>query len=230
MIKYANSGGAVLVETALAIGVSLLIVLGAGQMALIGYTQISADGAAFIAAHTAASNPSANSVAAARSVFTKLDAGDFTTPSPSPQLATSMVSKVVTGFSLVPGLASTYSVVGKDIEYQAASANATPAPYAFDTNNSKLHNYCAPSGITCSPSNYCVYLANSIGSGNGNGANGYFYEWRAHQRVFATIAQDFHGVTPTLGYAAIFHTDLDPAWNSSSEGAVYNWDRSASCS
>jgi hypothetical protein len=230
-MMYRMSRGAALVETALTIGVSLLIVLGAAQMALIGYTQISADGAAFIAAHTAASNPSANSVTTATGVFSQFNSGNFSAPSPAPQLDPSVVSKVVSGFSLVPGLASTYTVTGKDVEYQAAGANTNPSTYAFDTNNTVLLNFCAPPGTSCSfPSNHCIYLANSIGTGNGNGANGQFAEWRAHQRVFARLAQSFHQVTPTTGSGALYHTNLDVGWNSSDESTVYGWDGASVCS
>jgi hypothetical protein len=221
--KY--SRGAALVETALTIGIALLIVLGAGQAALIGYTQISADGAAFIAAHTAASNPNANSVNAARGVFPKFDAGDFATPSPSPNLDPSVVTKTVAGFSLIPGLASSYTVNGKDVEYQAAAANASASTYSFDINNTKLHNYCDPAGGAC-PTNHCIYLAQSIGSGNGNGANGLFAEWRAHQRVFARLAQSFHSAYP----GSAIPTNLDPTRNNTDEGAIVNWDSGAVCS
>jgi len=227
---FRSSRGAVMVETALTIGISLLVVLGSGQMALIGYTQLSADGAAFIAAHTAASNPNANNMSAARSVFKNVDVGDFSTPSPQPKLDPILVSKVVGGFSLVPGLASSYPVLGKDVEYQAAAANATASSYAFDTNNSVLHNYCAP-GNSCVISNLCIYLASSIGTGNGNGANGQFAEWRAHQRIFARLAQSFKGAAPAAGgYANIQKTNLDVNSKSSDESTVYGWDKGLTCS
>lgn len=219
------SRGTVLVETALTIGISLLIVLGAAQMALIGYTQVSADGAAFIAAHTAASNPNANSVNAATGVFSQFNTSNFSTPSPAPNLDPTVVSTAVAGFSLLPGFASTYTVAGKDVEYQAAAANTNPSQYSFDANNTKLHNYCAPSGGAC-PTNVCIYLAQSIGAGNGNGANGLFAEWRAHQRVFARLAQSFQGTSP----GSAIPTNLDVTHPSSDESTVSGWDKGAVCS
>lgn len=228
-----STRGAVMVETALTVGIALLIVLGAAQMALIGYTQISADGAAFLAAHLQASDPNANAVNATTKVFSQFNSGNFTTPSPAPQLDPSVVSTVVSGFSLIPGLASSYTVTGKDVEYQAAGANATASSYAFDLNNTMLHNYCDPgsSSASCTPSNRCIYLAQSIGTGNGNGANGQFAEWRAHQRVFARLAQSFKAATPTSnGYSDIQKTNLDANFNSSDEAAVSNWDKAAVCS
>ena len=46
-------------------------------MTLIGYTQVAADGAAFIAAHSLAVNPAANGTTAATSVFGQFVATEF---------------------------------------------------------------------------------------------------------------------------------------------------------
>jgi hypothetical protein len=224
-MKYVSRGTA-LPETALTIGLALLLVLGAAQMALIGYTQISADGAAFIAAHAQAQNPNANGQTVAHGVFSNIDTTDFSTPSPSPSMMPQLVSKTVGGFALIPGLASSYSLQGKDVEYAPTAAGATPPPYQFSigTNGmSTLINYCDPKGASCAmPSTYQMYLAQGIGNGNGNGSNGIFSEWRCHQQYFAKV--NWPNARPQ-GYSAIKGDKvLDPLSNSSIEGNIYGWD------
>lgn len=215
--------GTALPETALTIGLSLLLVLGAAQMALLGYTQISADGAAFVAAHTEAENPSANGVNAATNVFSQFSSSNFSNPSPSPALVPMSVSKAMGGFSLMPGLASSYTMTGKDVEYAPAGGAATPAPFSFSIPNETLLNYCDPHGNCFLPSNYTMYLSQGVGNGNGNGANGIFSEWRCHQRYYAKV--NWPNTRPQGGYSAIKGDKvLDPYSNSSIEGTIYGWD------
>jgi hypothetical protein len=218
------SRGVALVETALSVGVALIIVLGAAQMALIGYTQVSADGAAFIAAHTRAANPGANGATTATGVFSQFSPGNFSSPSPSPLLDPAVVTTSVGGFSLVPGVASTYSVTGKDVEYAPANASSTPAPFAFSI-NATLLNDCQPTGTCALPSNTAIYLAQQMGNNNGNGVNGQFGEWRCHQRHFANLAHAFSGGYPAMtGYGSIKGSNLDVKQPNSDENAVYSWD------
>jgi hypothetical protein len=220
--------GTALVETALSVGVSLLLVLGAAQMALIGYTQISADGAAFIAAHTSAQNPSANGTNAATQVFQNFGSGNFSAPSPGPVLDPVLVQKSVGGFALIPGVASSYSIAGKDLEYAPANVSATPAPFAFSV-AAYLYNACNATNCNNLPSNSQIWLAQNVQAGNGNGANGQFAEWRCHQRYFAQIAKDFPNSYPVYngnnGYKAYVQgTQLDLWKNGTDENNVYGWD------
>jgi hypothetical protein len=223
--------GAALVETALSVSVSLLIVLGAGQMALLGYTQIAADGAAFVASHAAASNPGGNSITTAQSVFKQFSTSNFTTPSPQPNFDPTLVQKSVAGFSLMPGLASSYSVAGKSIEYQANNAGSGATMYLFDANNSYLLNYCAPPGDSCSfPTTYGItLLASTDINMNGNGNNGPFAAWRCHQKIYAKLAQQFTKYSPGNGYTDIQGSDLDVNKNNTDENVVYSWDSGGKC-
>jgi hypothetical protein len=226
-MKHAPTRGTALPETALTIGLSLLLVLGSAQMALIGYTQISADGAAFVAAHEQAQNPSINGASEGASVFSAFSSTNFTTPSPQPSLIPYSVTKSVGGFSVVPGLASTYSVTGKDVEYAPDNASATPAPYAFSV-NATLLNYCDPHGNCSLPATRTIYLAQGVGTGNGNGANGIFSEWRCHQKYYASL--NWPNAYPTGGYnGSIKGTQFDPYSNNSTENAIYGWDSNPKC-
>ncbi|HKU68603.1 MAG TPA: hypothetical protein VJP85_12575 [Candidatus Baltobacteraceae bacterium] len=224
-MKSMSTRGTALPETALTIGLALLLVLGAAQMAIIGYTQISADGAAFIAAHTQVQNPNANGQSVAHNVFSNVDLGDFGTPAPSPSVVPMTVNKIASGFPLMPGLASKYAITGKDVEYAPTGSGATPAPFSFSVGSSGLAtiaNYCDGRKQTCYLSNWSVYLAQGVGNGNGNGVNGIFSEWRCHQRYFASV--NWPNARPQ-GYAAINgNKTLDPYTNSSTENTIYGWD------
>jgi hypothetical protein len=220
-MKHARTRGTALPETALTIGLSLLLVLGAAQMAIIGYTQISADGAAFVAAHEQAQNPSINGATEGASVFSAFNSSNFSTPSPQPSIIPFSVSKSVGGFALVPGVAPAYTVTGKDVEYSPDSPGATPAPYQFSV-NAALLNYCDPHGNCSLPSNRSIYLAQGVGNGNGNGANGIFSEWRCHQKYYASVKWPTN--TFPEGYNAIKNSDLDPYNNNSTENTIYGWD------
>ena len=224
MIKRISRGVA-LVETALTLGIALLLVLGAAQMAMIGYSQLSADGAAFIDAHTRAANPNANGSNAATSVFSQFGTGNFSTPSPGPVLDTSVVSTSVSGFSLLPGVASSYGITGKDVEYAPANVSATPAPFQFSVANTVLLNVCDTNGNCPLPTSVQIYLAQDLGNGNGNGMNGQFGEWRCHQKYFANLAHSFPSVYPGANYNKFVKgTDMDVNSPNSDEGNIYSWD------
>lgn len=222
-MKYTHKLGTALPETALTIGLALLLVLGAAQMALIGYTQISADGAAFVAAHTQAQNPNANGQTTATSVFSAIGSSNFDNPTPAASMVPESVTKSIAGFPLMPGLASSYTVTGKDLEYAPDAAGATPAPYSFGA-TAYLHNYCVSNTSSCSlPSKYSVYLAQGVGNGNGNGSNGIFSEWRCHQQYYAKL--NWAQMSYPDGYSAIAGSKVyDPLTNNSIENSIYSWD------
>ena len=80
--------GAALVETALVVGVVLVMVLGAVQVGVIGYLQMTADAASFVNAHQNVVGVSSGSPASATAqVFPQIASSDITTtvlPAPSP--------------------------------------------------------------------------------------------------------------------------------------------------
>lgn len=222
-MKHERIRGTALPETALTVGLALLLVLGAAQMAIIGYTQISADGAAFVAAHAQAQNPGANGETTAASVFSNVNASNFDNPAPQASLVPMSVTKSIAGFPLMPGLASNYTVTGKDLEYAPDGAGATPAPYAFGV-SAALKNYCVSNTSDCDlPSSYSIYLAQGVGNGNGNGSNGIFSEWRCHQRYYAQL--NWSQKAYPDGYSAIQgDKTYDPLTNNSTENSIYGWD------
>lgn len=213
-----------MVETALGIGLALLLVLGAAQMALIGYSQVSADGAAFIAAHTAAADPSASPAAIAHSVFSNVPASNIVA-TPAPGLQQFTASNSTAGFSFVPGLASTYTVNGADVELAPSPPpNDTPS-FSFGA-QAILKNYCLQ-GTTCSfPQNYKMYLAQTLIPG-GNGVNGQFQEWGCHAGYFDSLYGAFSSTNPGLGYSKGSALDMTTA--GTLEYSIYSWDSNTPC-
>lgn len=221
---YRSSRGAALVETALTIGLALLLVLGTAQMALIGYTQVSADGAAFIAAHAAAADPSATPAAVANQIFSNILPSNITATT-APGANGFSVSKSVPGFSMIPGMASTYTVNGSDIELAPSPPPGGTPSFQFGA-TSTLFNYCYP-GTTCSfPSNHSMYLAQTLIPG-GNGVNGQFQEWGCHDGYFSSLTGAFPSTRPpsiTAGSA------LDMTSAGTTEYNIYSWDSGTPCS
>lgn len=212
--------GSAMPETAMVLGTALVILLGAVQMTTIGFSQISADGAAFVAAHTTAVDPSANGSAAVRSALPNFNADSIALSSPAPDIRQAIVQKSVDGFSLLPGLASSYELSTSDQEYM--NPNATKAaPFAFSIQAS-LNNYCDDGG-SCAPRS--MYLAQTIDeTGTGQGWNGPFNEWRCHQQYYASLK--FPATRPTGGLAG---SAYDPQARGTDENAIYSWDLGTAC-
>jgi hypothetical protein len=83
-LKRAAERGAALAETALVVGVILIMILGSVQLGVVGYLQMTADAAAFLSAHQmAVGDP--NAIAATTSVFPQFNALQISsTPAPAP--------------------------------------------------------------------------------------------------------------------------------------------------
>lgn len=213
--------GTALPETALVLGIALIMILGAVQSTVIGYSQVSADGAAFVAAHTTAIDGAANAPTVVASAFPDLNPNAIATAQPSPDLQQATVSKSVDGFLMVPGLASSYQLNGSDVEYAPAAAARAPQDFSFSI-GATLNNYCPSSGI-CSPRP--IWLAQSVNTqGAGNGWNGTFTEWRCHQQYYASV--NWPSQRPTGGLAG---TTFDPQTHNGVEYPIYSWDTTHAC-
>ncbi len=207
-------------ETAMVLGTALVILLGAVQMTTIGFSQISADGAAFVAAHTTAVDPAANGSAAVQSALPAFNPDSLALSTPLPNIRQAVVTKAVDGFTMLPGLAGSYALSTADQEYQNPNAGKA-APFAFSV-NAQLNNYCDDTE-TCSPRS--IYLAQAIDeTGSGQGWNGPFNEWRCHQQYFASL--NFPATRPAGGLAA---SGYDPQSRGTVENSIYSWDTGAAC-
>lgn len=213
--------GAALPETALILSLSLILLFGASQMAIIGYTQASADGASFVGAHALAINPSASAPSVIQLIFPQFATSDIAAPGSATNFQTQTVSKTVDGFPLL-NLSPSYAISGSDIELKPAGAGQAPQAFSFGA-SATLQNFCDPSKTCNSPTTRSVWLAQTVDtSGNGQGWNGPFQEWRCHQQYFAQLK--FQSSRPTAGLAA---SGYDWRVKGTVENTIYNWDSGA---
>ena len=201
-------------ETAVILSFALLLVLGALQIFLLGFGQISSDGAAFVAA-LAASTGYANPQGLGASIFPGINQVNITTNA-SGGTVVAKASIGVPGLGALPGLGSLTTEQGADIEpYSSTSQSPQPFTFAVAAN---LANFCS-NGESCS-SNYSMTLAQHLNQ-FGNGVNGQFEEWGCHARVYASLG--FPASLPTPG----------PTWDvtnpGSSENTIYAWDTGTPC-
>ena len=212
--------GVALPETALMIGLALLLILGAAQLAILSVTQLSADGGAFVAAHMLAEEPTSSPLATVQGIFPGIKAGNLSASNAGPNLEQATVTTSAGGFSL-PGFPSSFSITGSDLEIAPASVDAAAQTYTFGA-TAQLLNWC-PYQTSCTfPSLRSIYIAHQLSTG-GNGVNGQFSEWICHANYLGTIT--FPANRPTPG----------PKWNplntqSGAEYTVYSWDTGTACS
>jgi hypothetical protein len=116
-------------ETALVLSLVMLLLSAAIQSAAAAYTEISADGAAFVSAHGAVQHYAAPNVAAspgiatlaqtiAHNVFNRIRTTDVTVKNPDNASFESTVTESVPGFTLLPGSPATFTITGRDVEAQ----------------------------------------------------------------------------------------------------------------
>ncbi len=168
-----SSAGAALPETLITIAVSLALLFAVAQLTLLGYTQSTAEGAAFVAAHAAGINSTgsassdqtyAQGVIAAP--FPNVKSGDMTLTYPaSSSTLQVVVAKNSTGIALSPnGLGLTNSappapnVLGMDVEPIVNAGSVAPATTSLFGVQASLANYCGTTVATC-VTNHPLYIA-----------------------------------------------------------------------
>ncbi len=212
--------GVALPETALMIGLALMLILGATQIAILSVTQLSADGGAFVAAHMLAAEPTSSPLATVQSIFPGIKAGNLSASNAGQNLEQATVTTSAGGFSL-PGFPSSFPITGSDLEVAPAAVDVAAQTYTFGV-TAQLLNWC-PYQTSCTfPSTRSIYIAHTLSTG-GNGVNGQFSEWNCHS-----------GYLGSMGYPANRPTP-GPRWNpldthSGSEYTIYSWDTGTPCS
>ncbi|MDP9023790.1 MAG: hypothetical protein M3N13_00260, partial [Candidatus Eremiobacteraeota bacterium] len=117
-------------ETAVIVSFSLLLVLGALQIFLLGFGQISSDGASFVAS-VAASTGYANPQGLGASIFPGIKAVNITTNAAGGTVV-GKATVAVPGLGAMPGLGSFTTEQGADIEpYTTLSQGLGPQPFTF---------------------------------------------------------------------------------------------------
>ncbi|MDE2481743.1 MAG: pilus assembly protein [bacterium] len=208
--------GTALPETALVIGISLVVVLGAVQAAIVGYSQISTDGAAFVAAHTLALDAAVSAPSVVATALPNFAPDGIVTSAVNGNIEQATVTKRVDGFMMLPGLASSYQLTGADAEFAPSNGQGAAQTFAFAI-DAALDNYCPDRG---SCGTRAIYLAQSVDTAsNANGWNGPFAEWRCHQQYYASV--NWPQQRPTTG---VIGSAFDPESPGTNEYAIYRWD------
>jgi hypothetical protein len=202
------------------IGLALMLILGATQIAILSVTQLSADGGAFVAAHMLAAEPTSSPLATVQSIFPGIKAGNLSASNAGTNLEQATVTTSAGGFSL-PGFPSSFPITGSDLEVAPASVDVAAQTYTFGV-TAQLLNWCPYQTVCTFPSTRSIYIAHTLNTG-GNGVNGQFSEWGCHS-----------GYLGSMGYPANRPTP-GPRWNpldthSGSEYTIYSWDTGTPCS
>ena len=229
-----STRGTALPETAIVLSLVLLLLLGTIQLTVIGFTQSTADGAAFVAAHTNSIGATTSAASVAQSAFPIV--GTNVALSATSSTVQAVTSLTTGGLLLVPGGASSYSIFGGDVEPLFSGGSGGSQNFGFAV-NATLPNYCDP-GKPCTnlPSSRAIWLAQNacvVGNGNGNsgcsngnGVGGAFAEWGCHLNGYQAMLQNFPApsavgaggwINPATGKVGISGTIYDPTLTSPSK-------------
>ncbi|MGZ3497526.1 MAG: TadE/TadG family type IV pilus assembly protein [Vulcanimicrobiaceae bacterium] len=212
------SRGNTLPETAIILAVALMMMLGALQIALYGFGQASADGAAFVASNSFA-NGGATPEPMAASVFPGIAQNNIVLSTPRPGVVIGTATTTMPGLAFVPGMPSSLPIAGADIEPLTSTAQGGPPPPFTFSVKANLKNYCTPTSLCPYPAQHCMYLAQALDN-SGNGKNGQFSEWYYHANTFASVSW------PRQRPSSIAGSNLDPGVPGSTENTIYSWDAS----
>ncbi len=214
----------------------MLLIMGTINMALVGFNQVTADGAAFVAAHVTAQNapsPSAaaTGIAVAQQVFPRVQATNIAV-----SISGGFASAQVTLKSMsIPGqwvFNGPFNNFGVAVE---PALNATPPTtmVTFSVPQSTLANYLSMSGVA-NPS-YSVYLAQKLALSKDLKQID-FSEWQCHDDAIKKVNYQIDGGNPPLidkpegdpGNAREKEksklSDWDPTNTKSWNYTIYQWD------
>lgn len=225
--------GTALAETALVVGMALLVLFNSLQLALLGFYQVHADAAAFL---TARVQSLSDSTTAQSTLASALPPGLSAAPTltmPNGQ-SLSQARHDWQGLVLVPGAPGSTPVYGDAME-PTTSQSAVTTPFSFSAPAATLPNYFPQQDVDDArivyPQPYTsLYLAQNLGTSNGNGWNGAFTEWQDHAQCYAKVNfPNSYAATQTSTTASGYVVDpkTNP-WsnfpNNSVEATIYGWD------
>ena len=239
-------------ETAIVVTMALLVITGAMQLAIAGYSQASTEGAAFVGAHAAAINSSgtlntdqAYGLSVANKGFPGIGTGSsqFTMTYPSSNTIQVIATSNAGGLLFFPGAANSISTSSGVIEPILADIASLPPTTSGVAIQAFLTNYCASTkgkgAITCPSAATTIYIAQFDNiDGNGNGTNGQFAEWNCRPALFPAFGSQYFPMTmpaaPT--YKVGTGSPYDPGAGSAfGEASLYafdssnQWGKASSC-
>lgn len=210
-----NSRGVAVPETAMIIGMAMILIFGIVQLVLLAFAQSSAIGAAFAGAHNAAINQSSSQsqayTTAVQPAFPNVQSTEFSLTQTTHGTVLGQVSKTAPGLAypggaaLYPGAQTTVQVNGFD-EEPFTSTSGVPSPSALAVQAS-LGNFCNGVGGACSSPGgvaHPMYISQYDDLTNAfNGNNGQFGEWSCRYNMYSSLVQGanayFPAVMPTPG-------------------------------
>lgn len=227
-------------EMALTIGLLFLLLFGGINMALLGYNQLQADGATYVAARAAAAHPTAPSAAASAvaAVFPNFNKSLITVQAPINGLVQATYSSTSPGLTLLGGNTGRFNVFARSAE-ASFTTTAPASTIAFTVGDSNgmttLANYQGA---------YKVWLAQKLpmissGCAGIKGTGGTCYddsEFLAHCEAYANLkftytdksnnptendAKDARNVEKTTK-----QSNWDPGTSGSHNATIYGWDAS----
>jgi TadE-like protein len=206
-----------MVETALVLGVVLMLMFGTIQLAMLAFMQTAGDGAAFVAARAYAENPAGGAAYAqnaAHAVFGHVPAASIAVVPGSGKVVVSVLNSVI-GLP-VAGTPATLPVHSLSTE---VIGPGTPAPsatlYPFSATSSLKNYYTAAGAANAS---YAIGLAQTF-QYSGNGKNGWFAEWYCRSSVYGGIS-----LPGSANVNDGSHFFQDPTASGSPLYAIYGWD------
>lgn len=237
--------GVALPETAMIIGMALTLIFGIAELALLGFAQSQVEGAAFVAAHSAAINSSGDpatdktyAMSVLASPFPQVRASDvdLSYPTSAPGTIQAVVSKnpIVLSFpggaAMVAGGGNPVNVTGIDMEPASVPSQAATPASAIAV-QSTLANYCVPvvkyGTATCISRSLYIAQYDNI-TGNGNGANGQFAEWNCRYKLFPNAPSNKVTYPSSMPADGGPGSQWDPASSSFNEKALYAFDTTTS--
>jgi hypothetical protein len=217
--------GTALAETALVVSFSLVIVLNGFELALIGFNQLHADAAAFVAARVQAlSGSSATATSTTNSALPPATSIALSSPSGFSQ---AIATRTSPGLIMIPGLSGSFTLRGEQLEPLPPAV--TSPIFDFSAPNTSIVNYYpqATVGSGAAPSTRAVSLAQAIDAAT---TADVFHRWRDHQRCLASINfPASYGSTQTAVAGSTYTVDPNTnPWatfpSGSAESQVYGWD------
>lgn len=224
--------GSALAETALVVGVALLVLFNSLELGILGFYQVHTDAAAFMTARVQALADSATALSDVTSLPPDVSMQASLTVSGTQ--SQSVVTESWQGLLGFPNAAGSTSVTGEYIEPMATQSSVT-SPFAFSVPSAVLPNY-YPQGdvndatVPYSPAYTSVYIAQNFGTSQGQGWNGQYGEWRDHAQCYAKINfPNSYASTQSGTVNGVYVVDpkTNP-WsnfpNNSEEATIYGWD------
>jgi hypothetical protein len=247
-MTYRTLRGNALPETALTLSLVLLVFLGLIELAMIGFVQAEADGAAFVAAHAAAMANSASAQATrgaahAGGIFSFIPSGNISVTTGTSGGPNGTGEVVGSSFRLTAGLFSGSNVTLRSHVVEPVVS----APYDPSSSNLTIVQALLPNCISVNPATpNCSQSVALAGFDPGNTTNPY-HNFDCHATYYKALTNGTNGTTrgatpwpqnyqvgtngsinwPAVRASGIY---LDSAGNLGTALApIYNWDSGTPC-